>query len=91
MASSVGCMDIIYAHLCCTLELSRWVALFLSQNLHLIMLFLSGNSTFYLLFGKKSKKMLYWYIRWFCGRVVSALDYEAGNPDSIPGSGWTID
>ena len=26
---------------------------------------------------------------WFCGRVVSALDYEAGDPGSIRGSGGT--
>ena len=26
----------------------------------------------------------------FCGRVVSALDYEAGNLGSIPGCGGTI-
>ena len=24
MASSIGCMDIIYMHTCCTLDLSRW-------------------------------------------------------------------
>ena len=30
-------------------------------------------------------------IRWFCGGVVSALDYKVGNLGSIPGSGGTID
>ena len=29
--------------------------------------------------------------RWFRGRVVCALDYEAGDPGSIPGSGGTTD
>ena len=29
--------------------------------------------------------------KWFHGRVVSALDYKAGDPGSIPGSGGTID
>ena len=28
-------------------------------------------------------------IRWFRGRVVCALDYEAGDPGSIPSSGGT--
>ena len=28
---------------------------------------------------------------WFRGRVVCALDYEAGDPGSIPGSGGTTD
>ena len=27
--------------------------------------------------------------RWFRGRVYCALDYEAGDPGSIPGSGGT--
>ena len=30
-------------------------------------------------------------VRWFRGRVVCALDYEAGDPGSIPGSGGTTD
>ena len=30
-------------------------------------------------------------IRWFRGRVVCALDYEAGDPGSIPGCGGTTD
>ena len=30
-------------------------------------------------------------IRWFRGRVVCALDYGAGDPGSIPGSGGTTD
>ena len=30
-------------------------------------------------------------LRWFRGRVVCALDYEAGDPGSIPGSGGTTD
>ena len=29
--------------------------------------------------------------RWFLGRVVGALDYEAGDRGSIPGSGGTTD
>ena len=30
-------------------------------------------------------------ISWFRGRVVCALDYEAGDPGSIPGCGGTTD
>ena len=30
-------------------------------------------------------------IRWFCDRVVCALDYQAGDPGSVPGSGGTTD
>ena len=31
------------------------------------------------------------HLKWFRGRVVCALDYEAGDPGSIPGSGGTTD
>ena len=60
-------MRIYVAHLNCQ---DGW-HYFLSQILHLILLFLSGNSTFYLLFGKKSKKcyilvykVVLWLVHW---------------------------
>ena len=33
----------------------------------------------------------FWGVRWFRDRVVCALDYEAGDQGSIPGSGGTTD
>ena len=77
--------------------LARYISFFLS----LLMSFALPHFLFYHLpLLSRMAQNIYIYIlrlhagttcRWFRGRMVCALDNEAGDPGSIPGSGGTTD